>query len=241
MKLGNLAFACYLYSSMTGYDKSYDQLRDKTKPQLELHYPAHRQALLVWLRAWGCRQFVLEYHELASREIADWYNQFARELFPKETALLDLSDDRFQLIERAYAVLVDRPAGERKSRGGGLSTVPVGPTDTAKILFALRPNALVPWDEPMRAHFRLEGSGQDYGQYLRKVQGELQELWKDCGALGIPFQSLPARLGRPHSSLAKLVDEYFWVTITRKCPCPPADQLAEWTSWRRKAGGQAGG
>ena len=134
---------------------------------------------------------------------------------------------------------MERPAGKRKLQDGALSVVTVGPTGTAKILFALRPNALVPWDYPIRAHFGLGGSAEDYAGYLRKARSELRELRADCARLGYAFESLPVRLGRPHSSLAKLVDEYFWVTITRKCPCPPADQLSEWVSWLKNARPQA--
>ena len=49
MKLGSLAFACHVYSPMTDYDQSYVELRRNTKPELDLRYPAHRQALLGWL------------------------------------------------------------------------------------------------------------------------------------------------------------------------------------------------
>jgi hypothetical protein len=239
MKLGNLAFACYVYSSMTDYDQSYVDLREKTKPELYLGQPAHREAVLEWLRSWGCRQFVRKYEKLASDEIAAWHGQWAGAFPSMETSLLDLADLQFDLVEAAYAALVERPAGKRKSQDGDLSVVTVGPTGAAKILFALRPNTLVPWDDPIRAHFGLGGSAQDYTRYLWEVRSQLQELRTDCEKLGCAFDSLPVRLRRPHSSLAKLVDEYFWVTITRKCPCPPGEQLAEWTSWLQNAGAQA--
>jgi hypothetical protein len=239
MKLVELAFACYVRSAMTDYDGPYVELRENTKPELDLRYPAHRHALLQWLRAWGCRQFVVEYEKLASDELADWYGQWAAALFPIETSLLDLSDAQLELVKAAYAGLADRTAGKKNSRGGKLSIARVGPTGAAKILFALRPDALVPWDDPIRAHFRLGGSAQDYTRYLWEVRSQLQELCTDCEKLGCVFESLPTRLDRPHSSLPKLVDEYFWVTITRNCPCPPADQLAEWVSWLQGGATQA--
>jgi hypothetical protein len=238
MKLGSLAFACYVYSRVTDYDNSYVELRQKTKLGLDLHRPAHRQALLGWLRAWGCRQFVVEHEQLASDEIAAWYDQWAGAFFPMETSLLDLSDAQLELVSAAYAGLAERTAGKKKSRGGKLSTVRVGPTGAAKILFGLRPNALVPWDGPIRAHFGVGGSAQDYTAYLCRVRDELQELRADCAHLGCAFDGLPVTLGRPHSSLAKLVDEYFWVTVTRKYACPPADQLTEWVSWVKNVAAQ---
>ncbi len=223
---------------LKAYLDSYLELLEKTKPELELCYSAHRHALLQWLRAWGCRQFVVKYEDLASVQIADWYGQFAAALPPKETALLDLSDTQFRQVEAAYGALVDRQAGQRSAQDGGLELVKVGPTGTAKILFALRFRALVPWDDPIRAHFGLGKSAAGYAIHLRRVRAELRELRADCARLNYPFDGLPARLGRPHSSLAKLVDEYFWVTITRKCPCPSAQQLQGWASWLQSAGSQ---
>jgi len=37
--------------------------------------------------------------------------------------------------------------------------------------------------------------------------------------------------GHPKSSLAKLVGEYFWVTMTNGCTPPDRSELAHWLKW----------
>ncbi len=69
MKLAELAFACYVYASMTDYDSSYIDFLGKVGKDLDLTDADHRQALITWLNQWGCRQFSKECHELASNEI----------------------------------------------------------------------------------------------------------------------------------------------------------------------------
>jgi hypothetical protein len=67
--------------------------------------------------------------------------------------------------------------------------------------------------------------------YLRIVRDYLEELSQDCERLGCKLVDLPQMLGRPESSVTKLIDEYFWVTISRKCPVPDESELMRWASW----------
>jgi hypothetical protein len=231
MKLAELAFACYVYGQMTDYDDSYLDFLKRTSPHLDLRKEQHRKALLDWLNDWGCRQFAIDYHGLASEEIHSWYKDLGDGLFSLDKTLLEFSDDDFASAEVAYAKLVNITASKRALRGGGETTVQFGPTGTAKILFALRPNALVPWDEPIRSNFHFVGSPDHYASYLRLVRENLEELAEACASNGHRISGLPQLLGRPKSSLAKLIDEYFWVTVSRKCPAPTRNQLLQWTQW----------
>jgi hypothetical protein len=135
------------------------------------------------------------------------------------------------LVKRAYAELVVRTASMRERPRGGQTKVEIGPTGTAKILFALRPNALVPWDEPIRRHFQLDGSAHAYIGYLHIVRKNLEELDQACKELGHRLSDLPELLNRHTSSLVKLIDEYFWVTVSRKCPAPARAELLKWAAW----------
>jgi hypothetical protein len=152
--------------------------------------------------------------------------------FPNDRILLELSDDDIVLIGAAYAKLTERTASKRRARNGSESKVMVGPTGAAKILFALRPNALVPWDEPIREELRLDGSASSYINYLEIVKCNLEELSETCKRSGYSLSDLPKLIDRPSSSLAKLIDEYFWVTISRKCPTPTSDNLTRWANWQ---------
>lgn len=231
MKLGELAFACYIYGRMSDYDSSYKRLLDATRPEIDLKSNQHLLALLKWLNDWGCRQFAKEYHTLAAKEIEEWYAELSQQLISKDATILSLTDESIKSVERAYADLVVRTASYRKSSSGRKSRVEVGPTGTAKILFALRPTALLPWDDPIREEFGLDGSAHSYGVYLRVARDYLEELSHDCKQNGFDLTDLPVKLGRPDSSIAKLIDEYFWVTISRKCPAPSSDELKCWVSW----------
>ena len=231
MRLAELAFACHIYAPMTDYDSSYRHFRQKTTPQLDLKNNQHRMALIEWLNAWGCRQFARAYHDPASEEIHSWYQPFDACLFSPDKSLLKLTNSDLALVEQAYAELVVRTASMRKRHGGGQTKVTIGPTGTAKILFALRPNALVPWDEPIRRHFQLSNSAHAYIKYLQIVRENLEKLDQACKELGYRLSGLPELLNRPTPSLTKLIDEYFWVTISRKCPAPASDELSRWAKW----------
>ncbi|OGT34153.1 MAG: hypothetical protein A2W28_06605 [Gammaproteobacteria bacterium RBG_16_51_14] len=231
MKLAELAFACYVYSQMSDYDSSYCQLLKATRPQMDFRREDHCMALLRWLNAWGCRQFAVQYHQLAAREIEMWYEEIADRFFPFEKSLMSLSEDDFKIIQKAYSELSSRTASKRKSRNGNMTRVKIGPTGAAKILFALRPNSLIPWDEPIRAELDIDGGGHSYCEYLRKVRNHLKELSDDCERSGFALIDLPQKLNRRESSVAKLIDEYYWVTVTRGCSAPKEDDLRRWVSW----------
>jgi len=231
MRLAELAFACYIYARMTDYDISYYRFRQETNPQLDLKNNQHRIALIKWLNGWGCRQFALAYHDLASEEIHSWYQMFGACFFSQDKPLLDLTSNDLSLVEQAYAELVVRTASMRERPRGGQIKVTIGPTGTAKILFALGPNALVPWDEPIRGHFQLGDSAHAYIEYLHIVRENLEELDQACEELGYRLADLAELLNRHTSSLTKLIDEFFWVTISRNCPTPASVELLKWAAW----------
>jgi hypothetical protein len=106
MRLAELAFACYIYGRMTDYDSSYYRFRRETNPQLDLKNNHHRIALIKWLNGWGCRQFALDYHGLASEEIHSWYQQYGDRFFSPDKSLLDLTSSD---LSRLYPLRTVRP------------------------------------------------------------------------------------------------------------------------------------
>ncbi len=133
---------------------------------------------------------------------------FRRRLCP----LTDLDDAELAALGRAYAALARSPAAFRASRGGDVP-VSFGDTAAAKALFAIRPQAVPPWDEPMRKAF---GWGhvdpEQYATFLAAVREALIGLAR---RLRVQPSELPAALDRPASSPAKIVDEFLWMGITR--------------------------
>jgi hypothetical protein len=231
MNLSELAFACYVYAGMSDYDISYNRLRTETSPQVDLAISNHRGALLKWLNDWGCRQFSKNHHDSASAEIGSWYSIFSPRLFPPQRTLSILTRQDLGTVEEAFGDLMHRTASMRETRNGQISPIEIGPTGAAKILFALRPEALVPWDSAIRSNHNLDGSARSYLAFLEIVKNHLSELEVECQRFEINLHELPAYIERPQSSLAKLVDEYFWVTITRRCAPPSNSWLMRWPEW----------
>lgn len=228
--LSDLAFGCYLYAGMTKYDASYLRFMKATGGAPDLNQAAHRSALLTWLNKWGCRQFKTEYHDLASYAILEWSRQHESSLFPRERELLHLSEMELAAAGVAFESLSKRIASH-KTRNGATYPVSVGPTGAAKVLFAVRPHALPPWDGAIRRGLGYDGSRASYLRFLNHIKSLLEEAARLCEKKGFRLADLPSRLGRPQSTLPKLIDEYYWVTITKGCKPPHPHTLQRWADW----------
>jgi hypothetical protein len=233
MKLFELAFACFLYGQSTDYDQSYFEFLNITSGSPDLNNPEHRKALLVWLNRWGCRQFALDYHDLASKEILSWHRQHHAVLPPRERNLWELTEFELTPVGEAYKSLSSRTASIKTRRSGNSFRVRIGPTGAAKILFAIRPHALPPWDDAIRRNLGYDKSEKSYLSYLRGVKSVLEGLGASCQKNGFPLTELPARLGRPNSSVPKLIDEYYWITMVQGCSPPDPVTLQRWVEWSR--------
>jgi hypothetical protein len=187
--------------------------------------------LIIWLNSWGCRQFAIDHHKMAAGEIKNWYKDYADLLFPEDKNMISLSESDFKVITKAYSTLCSKIASIRTLRNGNATNVVVGPTGAAKILFAIRPNALIPWDDPIRNEFGLDGDGCSYVEYLHKAKTHLEELSEECKKNNFELADLPRKLNRRESSVSKLIDEYYWVTVSRGCPAPSGSELKRWISW----------
>lgn len=219
MNLNELASACNLYSSKTNFDHSYINFLNSTGNSLDLYDPQHRKALLVWLNSWACRQFVVDYHDFASEQILDWYTN-AKLLVPEKSKnIWELTENDFSKINILYDSLANIPVS-KKYRNSREIVNHAGPTGASKILFALRPKSLILWDEKMRAHFKKGDNGFAYIQYIKDVNEIVKDLIIQCNRNNFQIEELPKRINRPNSTIPKIIDEYFWVTITKKWTLP---------------------
>jgi hypothetical protein len=203
------------FAAVAGPETSLAVLRDATRPALDLSVRAHREALLHFLRAWGCRHLRRADTGRSSRALASWWSRFGSTLPPEMVPLTDLDDEQLAALGRGYAAFARAPAAFRASRDGDVS-VSFGDTAAAKALFAIRPQAVPPWDEPMRRAFgwgRVDA--EEYATFLAAARDALVGL---AERLGIEPSELPAAFGRPASSPAKIVDEFLWIRITRGLP-----------------------
>jgi len=230
MKLPDLAFACFVYGRLSENDTSYQRFLAATTYSPDLRVDAHRKYLLTWLNEWGCRQFAKNYHNLASKNILSWYNQFSDRLPSEETNLWQLDEDQLIKIGAAFESLSDRTASYR-TRGAKRYRVSVGSTGAAKILFAIRPKALVPWDEFIRHSLNFDKPRQSYPDFLRMAKQELTTLETSCRMCGFQLADLPVQVSRPNSTVPKLIDEYYWVTLSEGLAPPDPEMLRRWASW----------
>jgi hypothetical protein len=231
MTLADLAIGCFVYSAMT-FDGGYEDFLHKTGPTLDLTQEQHRKSLLRFLNNWGCRQFAVAHHDQAAHQIEEWHNEFGGKLFPPATDLLTLTAVDLNIVEAAYNGLVSRLACKKKLKGRDeVGDVRFGPVGTAKVFFALRPNALMPWDNAILDALGLDGSAGSYRQHLLRTRDWLNHLSGECQKHGFALADLPTMVGRPRSTLPKLIDEYLWVTITNKCQLPTKETFERWAKW----------
>jgi hypothetical protein len=230
VRLYELAFACRIYSETTDFDRSLNEFRTATAPAFDPSVASHRLLVLNWLNAWGCRQFAKTGHEGAAQQLYEWWLHCNDLLPAASVTLLNLNEGDLTRVGRAYSDLQGRVASRRARRDQKLS-ITFGPTGVAKVFFALRPQSLPPWDESIRSALGYDNSSSSYRSYICKVQEEARELAIDAGRFGIPLASVAKVVRRPNATLPKLMDEYFWVTVTRGIRPPARGELQAWIDW----------
>ncbi|MET9606357.1 MmcQ/YjbR family DNA-binding protein [Streptomyces sp. NPDC006512] len=197
--LARLREAAGVFGAFPGVDRSWLALVADTAPGLDLSDAAHRSALHRWLNTWGCR---IRYPrdgepDLLGAGLAAWWTRHPLPGAP----LAELTDADVARLAAAYGELAALPAGRRT----------LGPTAAAKALFALRPRTVMPWDAAIAT--RLHG-GRDsaaFERHLRTGRAWAREL---LAGSGLDEAALTADLGRPGLPLAKVLDEYLYVTLS---------------------------
>jgi hypothetical protein len=206
------------FAALGGTDRSTEALRARTGAAIDLMLAPHREALLVWLRAWGCRHLRVGDTRRSSDALRRWWIASGGDLPPVGSGLTDLPDERLAPIGSAYEALARRRAATRAS-GHGDVAVTFGDTGASKALYALRPDAVPPWDAPMRAALGWRrADAAAFADYLRRTRDALLGL---SARLGVPVADLPHALGRPGSSPPRLVDELLWIRLTHDRRPPP--------------------
>jgi hypothetical protein len=202
--LDRLARSVEVFNGYANADRSWHEFVAQTAPGADLSRPQHRRLLHRWLNSWGCR---IRYPrdgepDLFDAAVAGWWAGFGATL---PTGALRLAgDDDLATLGAAYAALAAAPAGPGRT---------LGATAAAKALYALRPDTVMPWDAAIA--LALHGA-RDAAAYTRHLA--LGRAWAAALVVeaGVDDAALPALLGRPGVSLAKLLDEYTYVCITRQ-------------------------
>jgi hypothetical protein len=192
-------------------DAATRRLHEVTGDHIDLSVDEHRLALIGWLRSWGVRHLRRSDTAKTDQALRTWWDTWATRLPEEQSTLNGLAPTELADVGLAYDALRSAPAAARTVQGREIA-VTVGDTATAKAMFAIRPRALVPWDEPIRRSFGPPGGGVTYVKLLRLAAEALDGLAR---RLGTSIANLPELLGRPDSSPPKLVDEYLIIRITK--------------------------
>ena len=227
MRLFELAYCCRLYGEGTGYDLALARFLEGTNGAVDLDNPEHRDLALQWLRDWGCRGLRREDNAGSSAALREWWKDWDGALPPADVTLDALDDYGLDVAAEAYGDLARRPAARRQHRDG-LIDVRFGPTTAAKAMYAVRPNAFLPWDDAIRKKLGYQEDAASYRRALVRARDELEEAVREAE---IDPHELPAFIDRRQSTPPKLVDEHDWVRYTLGHEPPTRDELEQWLEW----------
>jgi hypothetical protein len=139
-----------------------------------------------------------------------WDQQWGPQPPHPHIELVNLQDADIDVLIAAYEAL--------------LGVHGLGPTAAAKILFALHPETAMPWDEAIRAVLNIGANGRGYRDMLVRSKHEAALLIADAIQCGIgDRQDIPGIVGSPDRTLARLLDQYNWITITNAHQIPRYD------------------
>ena len=189
-------------------DSSVERLWSATGGQPNPSKAAHVAALRVWLNAWNCRiPYPSGGHDPLVASLDAWWRKHRRRLV--DVPLVELDDRGLDAYADAYADLVDLEAGV--SNIGRVRSL--APTASSKLLWVLRQQTACPWDAAI-AKAGGQGSGKaGYHNHLGKARDWSRVI--TAAAIKRGIDNIPAHVGRPHSSLVRIYDEWCYVTFTR--------------------------
>ena len=168
----------------------------------------------------GRRRFLAQFKTYAGGAVRDALQRvLGRPDFPAR----DLRHERLDEAELTEL----RPAVE-KSFNQLVAIHRVGDTIASKVLAVLNPDVFVMWDTPifLAYYHRAETRGATYANFLLRMQGLARAIELDAvenhGVADVAnhvCDKLNLRDGH-RCTLARFIDEYNWLTITRRTPYP---------------------
>lgn len=198
---------CYLYSILTDSDKALKSF--KQFPNVNFKNDDHLKSLIIWLRKWGCRQFMKD-NKNGKWEAGVRKKISLIKMYGKNRDILTLKQSDSDKINKVFNEIASIKSGKKIYKNGKESDVTIGPVGASKILFAYNADLYMPWDNPICDELEYSKDGKDYFKHLTKGQ----EFLRNIKITNI--NKLPKLIERKDSSLPKIYDEYLWVTITNR-------------------------
>lgn len=213
-----MAYAARLFHEIETA-KYLPKLREKVGLHPDFLDQRHALAVLLWLNEWGCRIRKSQFGAIAIG-LSEWFDRQRHQLPRGE--IQALQHHELDAVAAAYGEL--------------LAITEFGPTTAAKALFAVCPAAAIPWDKAIQNEFGLVG--RDAGQYrgmLERSREEAKALIADAARCGVvDHQTIMDSLGSQARTIPELLDQYHWITITRRHLIPNRDDLKRWMAWERR-------
>jgi hypothetical protein len=207
--VATLAHSVAVFTAFANVDRAERRFAADTARRPDLALPDHRAALLRFLNAWGCRIRLPRPGEpdLFDAGTTAWWATFAT-MLPR--ASLDrLSDPAIRRLVTPFDALAAVRVAPART---------LGSTAAAKALYALRPRSVLPWDAAIATTLHGGRDGAAFARQLTLGQSWANAVLAELSSRGRPVNAAgaPAVLGRSGVSLAKILDEYAFVTITMR-------------------------
>ena len=190
--------------------KAHDFLQELRQSPKRVTSASISKYLINFLNQWRCQ---LADSEVMAERIREAIAGLTKSLRRFDTVTL-LSIDM-----SAHKSLIKQMAAQLDDVHG------LGPTCTAKILHVLNPAVFVPWDKPIREAFWKYNHSrwyEDFLEYTQRAARDVRADFKSFSSTDEPEVYLSRKLGySPSKTLAKFLDEFLWIKITKKMPIPP--------------------
>jgi hypothetical protein len=200
------------------FDRTLDEARAAIGDECDPANADHAAKLRSWLNKWICHIRVPSAHETDPfiENLAAWWIEISPNIPDRSMRLGRLADEELESIAHAYGSLVSRVAAV--DRNGKSRTF--GPTATAKILYFVRPLAVTAWDRAIARHVPGKGPAA-FLEHMRVCRSWANELIEEAANEGLGEDEIGSSVGRPMSSVAKLIDEWLYQTMTRNVESGP--------------------
>lgn len=205
--LTDLREAAAVFNGYRDIDGSWLRFVADTAPAADLSRADHRDLLVRWLNSWGCRIRYPRPGEppLLDEALAHWWDSWQAAL--PAANLSRLSDPEIDALAAGYADLAAAPVSPGP-RGRSLA-----PTAAAKALYAMRPHTVMPWDAAIATRMYGARDAAAFARHLRTGRDWAIDVLRTAE---VDESAVPALVGRPTVSLAKILDEYLYCRFTRQ-------------------------